>query len=255
MSTPRQPRTPQIRGPAPDLGARSPVPLGPHPGLDNPGPIHPPPARPQRRLHLRDRPTHRAIRAVVAEQLELLVAHIGADLAVGAVDPLLDLGEEHVELAGPANRLGQVAELAPVTPRDPVRHRVRRTPRQRASRSERAGQIECFKNLSHLLAILHISSSRSGVIGFVTDNSTGRSTRPGGPRDRQRTSPRASDGHQRAIPMTITARFPVRLRAESHVRRQSPTVRRPYPARRPPPQRASTGCLAGGELDLRSANG
>ena len=36
-----------------------------------------------------------------------------------------------------------------------------------------------------------------------------------------RTQPRASDGHQRATSMAITAQFRVRLRSESHVRRQA----------------------------------
>ena len=84
------------------------------------------------------------------------MTHIGPDLAVGAVDPLLDLRQELIHQPLPALRLGQVAKLAPFTPGHPVGHGVRRTPRQLARGPERAAQIERFENLSHLLAILHI---------------------------------------------------------------------------------------------------
>jgi hypothetical protein len=41
----RQPRAEQIRGPAVDDRARTPVPLGPHPRFGDPWPMHPPPTR------------------------------------------------------------------------------------------------------------------------------------------------------------------------------------------------------------------
>jgi hypothetical protein len=53
-------------------------------------------------LHLGHRPPDGAPRAVEAERPELLETDVGADLCVGPLDPLLDLGQERIDDPLPA---------------------------------------------------------------------------------------------------------------------------------------------------------
>jgi hypothetical protein len=64
MPSPRQPGAEQVRHPVGDPWALPPVPLRPHPRLGHPRAIHPAPPSPIVRLHLGDRPAHRAFRTV-----------------------------------------------------------------------------------------------------------------------------------------------------------------------------------------------
>ena len=133
---------------------------------------------PERRLHLRHRPAHGAVRAVVAEGLQLLVAHIGADRGRWSGRPTpRSWGGTH-----PAAALGE-----PARPDRPARPgHVSRPSRRPCSANTPPtrpplGTTRSGRTLRESLSLAchpSRSSSRSGVIGFSTDNSTGRSTHP-----------------------------------------------------------------------------
>jgi len=71
---------------------------------------------------LRDRPPRRPFRPLVAEREQLVVGLVGADLAVGLLDPFLDLGQERVRDPAPVSGLGD--RLARVAGRDVPGDRV-----------------------------------------------------------------------------------------------------------------------------------
>lgn len=64
------------------------VPLEPHARLDHPRPMHPAVACSPALLYLGHRPATGALRAGVAERHQLVVGHVGAHLAPGALHPL-----------------------------------------------------------------------------------------------------------------------------------------------------------------------
>ena len=90
----------------------APVELEPHAGLGDPGPEDPPVAGRVRPLDLGDRTPGRPLRAVEAQRAELLVDDVGADPAVAALDPLLELGEVRIEDLVTAHRVRRRPGLA-----------------------------------------------------------------------------------------------------------------------------------------------
>jgi hypothetical protein len=138
-------------------------------------------------LHLRHRPADRAVRAVEAKRGQLVEADIGADLAVGPLDPLLDLRHERIDQPLASHR-AITGQLARVALGDPMLDGVMRAASQLARVPERLRQVERFKYLHDLLARLQLLLLVDGH-GSATGQSTGRSARARGPR--------ASNGHQR----------------------------------------------------------
>src|SRR3990172_2433331 len=93
------PGPPQERRPTADPRSSPPVELEPHPGLRDPWPAPPPVAGGVRLLGSSDRPSRRPLRALEPQREQLVVNDVGADLALRALDPLLDLGQEAVDQA------------------------------------------------------------------------------------------------------------------------------------------------------------
>lgn len=106
---PGQPGAPQERLAAADPGTLAPIELEPHAGLRDPRPVHPPVAGGVRLLGSSDRAAGRPLRALEAQRQELVVDDVGPDLALRALDPLLDLGQEAVDQPLPRGPLGQDA--------------------------------------------------------------------------------------------------------------------------------------------------
>jgi hypothetical protein len=75
-------------------------------------------------LHLGHGSAHGALRAREAERHQLLEGHVGADLGVRALDPLLDLGHEGIDETLPALGLAEPGQLAGISFGDPVGHGV-----------------------------------------------------------------------------------------------------------------------------------
>jgi len=90
---PGQPRHEQHRLHTVDDRPVAVVVLQPHPRLGDPGPVHPHMPCPIGLLDLRDRTAGRPLRTGVPQREQLLVGHIGTNLALGPFDPLLDLGQ------------------------------------------------------------------------------------------------------------------------------------------------------------------
>jgi len=104
--TPGQPCAPQQRLPAADPGTLAPVELKPHAGLRDPRPEDPPMSGRICLLGSSDSPASRSLGAIEAECQQLVVDDVGADLAVAALDPLLDLGHVRIDQLAPSDRLG-----------------------------------------------------------------------------------------------------------------------------------------------------
>lgn len=154
--TPRQPSAPQIRLAAVHHRAVPPVPLRPHPRLHNPGPIHSPAPRPPVRPHRSDRSTHRPLRTLKPQWLQLVEHHIGADLPLRTIHPLFHLRQERVDQLGPLHLLRRRRELPGVTTNHIGRHRVMRTPRQLGGVPKRPRQVIRFQYFHDLLVRLHL---------------------------------------------------------------------------------------------------
>ena len=151
---PRQPRAEQQRRLRTDRRTGAPVPLGPHPRLGDPRPIHPPPTTPMVGLHLGDRSAHRAFRTGVTERSELVEGHVGTNLGVRPLDPLLDLRQERVDNPLPPLR-SAAKQLAGVALGDIAGHGVMRHAGQLAGATQRPSQVERFQHIHDLLARLH----------------------------------------------------------------------------------------------------
>src|SRR5690606_6848265 len=190
-----------------------------HAWLRDPGPIHPPPPRPEAALGLGHGPADRAVRAVEAEHLQLLVADIGADLALGPLHPLLDLRQERVD--DPLPPLGAFTWQPPLVALGDIRgDGVMRTAGQLTGIPERPCQIERFEYLHDLLARLHLLLLLDGHWSSATRKSSGRSTHT------RWTQARAADinagrtpGRQWAELMATSGQLHGRHRARSHGRR------------------------------------
>ena len=150
---PRQPRTEQRRRPAADDRAVAIVPLHPQPGLGHPRPCPPPMLGTPPPLGVSDRPPGRALRTHVAHRDQPLMRLIRADLPPRAIDPLLDLDRERIDLRpGPRRRRQPAARL--ITGTHPMRDRLVITPRQHRRATQRAGQVIRLQNLHHFLRVL-----------------------------------------------------------------------------------------------------
>ena len=98
--------------------------------------MHPPPARPVRRLHLRDRPAGGAFRTRIPQRGQLVVHHIRADPTTQVLDPFLQLRQERIDEHRPPLATSR-CQPALLPRRNIIRDRVMRTPGQhRASRHE-----------------------------------------------------------------------------------------------------------------------
>ena len=106
ISAPGEPGAPEQAVAPGDHGALAPVELEPHAGLGDPGPEDAPVPRRVRVLDVGHRTPRGPLRAVEAERAQLLVGDVGADPAMGALDPLLELGEVRVEDLVAAHRVG-----------------------------------------------------------------------------------------------------------------------------------------------------
>jgi hypothetical protein len=145
-TAPCQPGAEQIRLTADDLGAMAPIPLGPHPRLHNPRPIHTPAPCFPVQLYDRERPASRAIRAREPTPDELVEHDIATHFAVGTLDPFLDLGHEPVDQLDPFRHCRAVGQQASTAHRDPVLDRVMRATREFAGGSITVRQRERFQD-------------------------------------------------------------------------------------------------------------
>jgi hypothetical protein len=104
---PGQPGAPQQRDAATDPRSLAPVELEPHAGFRDPRPIDAPVAGGVGALGTSDCAPARPLGPLEALGQQLVVDDVGADLAVGTLDPLLDLGQEAVDQAVTGGSLGQ----------------------------------------------------------------------------------------------------------------------------------------------------
>ena len=104
---PRQPRAEQPRLDPAHQRAVPVVELEPHARLRHPRPVNAAPPGHIGLLGRRHRPARRALRAPIAHRHQLVMGHIGADLAVRRLHPLLQLGQERVDELVPPGRLTQ----------------------------------------------------------------------------------------------------------------------------------------------------
>lgn len=135
------------------------VPLEPQAGLDHPGPVDPAPPGPIGDAHLGHRPPCGALRAGKAHGHQLVVHDVSADLALGGVHPLLDLGQEGFD--DPRARLEGRAQSSGVTPCHLVGDGLVVTAHQLSGVSVAVGQIESFEYLHDLLGMLHVVPPRA----------------------------------------------------------------------------------------------
>ncbi len=156
---PRQPRAEQVRCRPPMARAVTPVPLGPHARLDDPRPIHPPPARagsspsPGPPPAARCGPSRRSPSATSLSNTtsaRILPWDRSTHSSILAKNPSINFG-----------RSTGLARHRPAT-----RHRASRpsprpcdasTPPARRRRGTTARQIECFQNLHDFLVRLHVA--------------------------------------------------------------------------------------------------
>ena len=176
-------------------------------------------AGPVRRLDLRDRPAGGALRTLVAHRKQLLVGHIGADLALRAFDPLLDLGQVLIGQLRP--RRGPVQLAAGSAAVDVVLHRVVRAAGQLPGITQRPCQVVGIQNFHDLLGRLQLipSSGRWGASAPLIAPEEGASTAQRGEAD-DVVSGRSHD-RQWAVLMSASGQFRGRLRAVSRGRRQT----------------------------------
>jgi hypothetical protein len=101
--------------------------------------VHPHPAQAVVLLHRRDRPPGRPLRPRETQRDELVVGDIGADFAIGAFDPLLDLGQELINQHRPPHPANSQAGLSDG---DIPGDGVMRDPGELAGITQRPGQIK-----------------------------------------------------------------------------------------------------------------
>ena len=169
--------------------------LQPHPRLGDPRPVHPPPARMPGRLQLSHRTPGGAFRAGVSQPRQLRMDPVGANLALGPVDPLLDLVQERVDQLRAALRPAR--QLTGTLPRLHIPlDGVVGTTRQLRCVPIRPSQVVSIQNVHDLLGSLqNVPSSGSDAIQH-------RQSHP-----RKGPTPRKQSGqrhHFRADPMTAT---------------------------------------------------
>ena len=213
---PRQPGDEEDGLDSIDDGAVAVVVLQPHPRLGDPGSVDPHPPSTVGLLDLRDRSSGGAFRAGVAQSEQLFVGHVGADLAERTLDPLLDLGQVHVDQLRPGSRLVELAGRG--TALDVVLHGVVRAAGQLAGITQRPSQVVGIQDFHDLLGRLHFipSSGRWGASAPLIAPEEGASTAEGGQAD-DVVSGRSHD-RQWAVLMSASGQFRGRLRAEFHGR-------------------------------------
>jgi hypothetical protein len=104
VAAPRKPRAKQPGRPARDQRPGAVVPLQPHPRLWHPRPVHPPAASVERLLDRCHRPAGGPLGALVAQRAQLVVGDVGAQLAVAALHPFLQLRKMRVDQLLPGQR-------------------------------------------------------------------------------------------------------------------------------------------------------
>ena len=118
-----------------------------------------------------DRPPGRPLRPGEPHRHQLVVRDVGADLALGLLDPFLDLGQELIDQPRPAHpRRGTAGVPLGDQPGD----RVMRTPRQVRGGTQRTGQIERLQNFHRFLGRLQV---------VPPGGSSGASAPPSGPQE------------------------------------------------------------------------
>ncbi len=215
---PRQPRAEQIRGPPADRRALTPVPLGPHPRLDDPRPIHPPaappivapsPERPPDGPCGPNRSNPRATNLSNTTSARILPSERSTHSSILGKDESISFGRSAIAPGtgnSPASRMatqsldgvmGTAGQLAGV-PEQLVR--------SNASRISMTSSRD-FTCSSWSTSVQHRQSNQEerppGGPGRATDFNEGRTT-----------------GRQRAVLMATTGQLRGRLRAGSHGRRQ-----------------------------------
>ena len=181
--------------------------------------MHPDPTGPIRPPDGRDRAAGGAFRTGVPQCDELVVGDVGADLALGPFDPLLDLRQVLVDQHRPLHGLDQLAGCS--TPLDVVLHRVRGTPGQLAGITQRPGQVVGIQDFHDLLSRLHFipSSGRWGASAPLIAPEEGASTTDRGEAD-DVVSGRSQD-RQRSVLMSACVQLRGRLRSVFPGRRHS----------------------------------
>ncbi len=137
---PGQPGAEQLRGHAAHHRAGAEVPLEPQSGLGHPGTVDSPVAGDPGLAGDRHCPARGALRAHIAQGNELFVGHVGADLALAGLHPLLELGKEGVDELTAVR--GRDAQLTSVSSGHPVGHGVVVAAGQLAGTSVAVGQVE-----------------------------------------------------------------------------------------------------------------
>ena len=120
VTAPGEPRTEQVGPPRPDQRSLAPVPLRPHAGFGQPGPVDAVAPGAERLLALGNGPAHCALRAQKADPAQSFEHDIGSDLGGRALHPFFDLGQVGVDGPLPADRLAGGGQLAGVTSCHPV---------------------------------------------------------------------------------------------------------------------------------------
>ena len=138
-----------------DVRPVTPVELEPHAGLGYPRSIQPAPPGPPGFLRFGHPPARRSLRTAISERDQLVVHDISTHLALGRLDPLLELVEVIVDdLSAPSRARREPSLLSRL---DVVSDCARGAPRQLGRVSVTLGQVECFENLHDLLVRLHVS--------------------------------------------------------------------------------------------------
>ena len=214
---PGQPRHEQRRLHPVDERAVAEVVLQPHPRLGHPRPVHPHPTQAVVTLHRGDRAPGRALRAGVPERDQLVVRDVGAQPTLGALDPLLELGQELIDQLRP--RRGPVRQRTGLTGRDVPADGVVRDPGQLTGITQRPGQIERFQHVHDLLGRLHSGPSWGRSAHQHRHRTPGGASTAGRGEADELVSGRSHD-RQRATFVTATGQLRGRLRAVSRGRCQ-----------------------------------
>ena len=148
VARPGQPRAEQAGATLADPGAVAPVELQPHARLRHPGPVGAAVTGPPGGLEFRDGAPSGPVRAGKPHRDQAVVGDVGADLAGGAVDQLLELGQELVDAAGTAGAGKRVG--AGVTHGDVGGDGLGVAADQLRGRPGAAGQVEGFEDLHDL---------------------------------------------------------------------------------------------------------
>ena len=211
---PATPRHEQHRLFLADDGAVAEIILKPLTRLRHPGAIHSNVADKIIGADLCHRPPRGSFRPGITEGLQLHVGFVCAKLAMGGLNPLLNLWQERVRDTAPIGRFCD--RLARVTGRDMTGNSVVRAPRQFRSSTQSSGQIICSEYFHDFYVYL-----RKWASSWL-DTSRYRNQTPG--RGSRRLTGRAQKRKQ-AVFLAVSGQFRGRLWAASHGRRHGQPVR------------------------------